>query len=572
MCVLFSGTKKSRKRPKLGRAREIARDARMRGDSYVNYKKSLKPAKTPKLEENLCGSNCRLKCSSRFNAEVRQKLFLEFYSLHSEAQSTLLLRSMNIKDITRITSAKRSCNITYSVSIQGNNEQVCKPALQSIYQIGRGRLDILRRKVTAGVSSPAVSHRGRHCTRPNKTPDNQLREVREHINMFPAEASHYSRNKNPHKLYLASDLSIPKLYELYNMFCGEKEYVPVSLNRYTRIFTEDFNLSFGVPKTDTCGTCDSKKSDQVHVNMYKAAFEMQKHDKKKASECDETCFITFDLEKTLPLPKISTNVAFYLRKLWLYNLGVHCVTKELNRAYFHVWSENEGGRGSEEIASCLMAFVNTMQLQSNKSHLIAWSDSCAGQNKNIYLIMFWQYLILAKKFKIIDHKFPEVGHSYMDSDRDFALVEKKINRCQSVQSVDQYVNLMMSANTKNKPIVTMMADKFINIKELGQQLNLIHNTKNTIGKKVNFQKGIRWIRVEEFGIYKYRESLSEEEPWKEVDLNKKRCETLSSQPMLSSKVRDNKEIDAAKWNDIQKLLPYLDEVFRGFFQSLKKKN
>ena len=41
MYELFSGTKKSRKMTKLGQAREIARDSRMRGDSYVNYKKTL---------------------------------------------------------------------------------------------------------------------------------------------------------------------------------------------------------------------------------------------------------------------------------------------------------------------------------------------------------------------------------------------------------------------------------------------------------------------------------------------------------------------------------------------------
>lgn len=34
-------------------------------------------------------------------------------------------------------------------------------------------------------------------------------------------------------------------------------------------------------------------------------------------------------------------------------------------------------------------------------------------------------MILKGDFKIIDHKSPEVGHSYLDSDRDFERIKKK---------------------------------------------------------------------------------------------------------------------------------------------------
>lgn len=44
--------------------------------------------------------------------------------------------------------------------------------------------------------------------------------------------------------------------------------------------------------------------------------------------------ITFDLQKTLPLPRISTNVIFYKRQLWVYNLGIH--TGSEDQAYLIV--------------------------------------------------------------------------------------------------------------------------------------------------------------------------------------------------------------------------------------------
>lgn len=52
--------------------------------------------------------------------------------------------------------------------------------------------------------------------------------------------------------------------------------------------------------------------------------------------------ISFDMEKTLPLPKISVGEAFYLRQLWMYNLGVHVTHNKVDKAHFHIWTEDEG--------------------------------------------------------------------------------------------------------------------------------------------------------------------------------------------------------------------------------------
>jgi len=52
----------------------------------------------------------------------------------------------------------------------------------------------------------------------------------------------------------------------------------------------------------------------------------------------DTFMITFDLQKTLPLPKLSTNVAPYLRQLWLYNLGIHLTCKDRSQPYFNIWT------------------------------------------------------------------------------------------------------------------------------------------------------------------------------------------------------------------------------------------
>jgi len=61
--------------------------------------------------------------------------------------------------------------------------------------------------------------------------------------------------------------------------------------------------------------------------------------------------LTYDLQKVLLLPKISTNVIYYKRQLNLYNLGVHSGKDQ--KGYFYVWMENEGGRGAQDVGSAV---------------------------------------------------------------------------------------------------------------------------------------------------------------------------------------------------------------------------
>ena len=55
--------------------------------------------------------------------------------------------------------------------------------------------------------------------------------------------------------------------------------------------------------------------------------------------------ITFDMQKTLPLPHLHTNRVFYLCQLWMYNLRIN------------LWEEGTAKRGSCEVGSCLLKFI-----------------------------------------------------------------------------------------------------------------------------------------------------------------------------------------------------------------------
>lgn len=115
---------------------------------------------------------------------------------------------------------------------------------------------------------------------------------------------------------------------------------------YRNIFTNDINLGFGSPRADTCSRCETLKAPELDEHKCSAAtaFEEQAHDHKTALAESDVVYITFDLEKTLPLPRLSCAHAFYLCQLWIYNAGIHVVSMQQHGAFFQIWTLNEARR------------------------------------------------------------------------------------------------------------------------------------------------------------------------------------------------------------------------------------
>ena len=77
----------------------------------------------------------------------------------------------------------------------------------------------------------------------------------------------------------------------------------------------------------------------------------------------------------------------------------------------------------DEIGSCLLKALPTML--GNKRKLIVWSDSGSGQNKNFKMMCVWLHMVESGMLDEVVHKFFVPGHSMMDTDRDFGLIEKR---------------------------------------------------------------------------------------------------------------------------------------------------
>ncbi|CAH2009647.1 unnamed protein product [Acanthoscelides obtectus] len=155
------------------------------------------------------------------------------------------------------------------------------------------------------MNAPTPDKRGQHKNRPHKIKEDVIACIMDHIQKFPSEESHYSRNKNCHKKYLSPILNMATMYKLYIEDCENRKLddsFKVTLSSYAKIFCTKFNLSFGHPRSDTCSVCDSGQKTDLHTENFKAAFESQRRDRERPSMEEDTCYITMDMQQTMPLP------------------------------------------------------------------------------------------------------------------------------------------------------------------------------------------------------------------------------------------------------------------------------
>jgi len=84
-------------------------------------------------------------------------------------------------------------------------------------------------------------------------------------------------------------------------------------------------------------------------------------------------------------------------------------------------------------------------------------------------------MILKDYFKSIDRKFPEVGHTYLDSDRDFGRIEKEMRHHPHAYLLEEYRPIIIQASKGNHVIVT--EPHFRDIDNLASSLKLTNRKK-----------------------------------------------------------------------------------------------
>ncbi len=171
-----------------------------------------------------------------------------------------------------------------------------------------------------------------------------------------------------------------------------------------------------------------------------------------------------DLQQILPTPRLHTGVAYYKRKMWTYNFCIHNI--KTGKSTMYVWHETVAKRGSSEVASCLKKWLDDEYAKGDFGRLIVVSDNCAGQNKNINLVLMYLRELHSNRLTDIDHVYLVPGHSHMACDRNFGNIELKVSALGIVYKPDDYVNAIKTATREGFSVVKMTQDDFLDFGSL----------------------------------------------------------------------------------------------------------
>lgn len=489
--------KKGRKRKYIDQNRTQKKVHKDSNKTYFNYRgRKIEPKP---FSDFRCG--CPKKCSERICSEKRKEQFDRFWSLGSYNAQTSFIAAAVTEYPKQRQYGRSATKKTFSRRYKLDGEIICRNTFVKTLGVSTFRVNTALKKFHG--RSALTDQRGNTGGK-NKLPDTTVQKVIDQINRIPRYISHYSRSTTEAN-FLPPEMTIQKMYNLY---CSE-EIAPVSIATYKRIFYSKFNLKTKSLKKDTCNTCDKlkiaidnennihikeelKEKQKTHLEEAQEAQNLRKRDFEMAKENDEIECLTFDLEKTLPLPRIPTNIVFYKRQLWVYNAGVHSAKND--RGYCYVWVEGMAGRGSQEVGSCLFKHIKCY-LPTTVKHLTLWSDACGGQNRNIKITLFLKSILhTTTNLQTITMNFLMSGHSFLPNDTDFSDIESELKRHQRLYTPDDYINIMKTCRKKKPLIVTKMeSNDFFGVEEIEKH---IVNRKMTQDKeKINWLH-IRSIRLD----------------------------------------------------------------------------
>ncbi|KAL4718046.1 hypothetical protein ACJJTC_002345 [Scirpophaga incertulas] len=215
--------------------------------------KTTQPPKAPKSGE----CKCKLNCFLNFTEEDRKEICKSYWALsdYCGQKDFILMNVMVHAPQKRLVNAtrKRTVSRCYYFNNDDRKIRVCERFFKNTLCISNGPINKAFSEVEISGSFEGQDRRGKHEP-VNKTKEEDVKIVKEHIEAFPTMESHYCR-KTSSKMYLESNLSISKMYELYQEKCKHASIVPVSINVYRNIVWTQYNLEFHKPKKDQCLMC-----------------------------------------------------------------------------------------------------------------------------------------------------------------------------------------------------------------------------------------------------------------------------------------------------------------------------
>lgn len=506
------------------------------GKSYITLGKR-KEMPERKLKPS-CNDKCNHKCGSKFSEEERLIIFKNYWDMADIVkQRTYILTVMQeINPKYRYTArdAGRATNHAFYFFKDDTKMRVCKQFFIATLGITNRCIRTVKSKIKNGTLGQ--DNRGKHDNHKEVCEDIK-NGIRAHISSIPSIESHYTR-AHTEKTYIEGSKTIAQLYRDYKSDCVAQGIPYANLTMYRKIFNYEFNIAFFVPKKDQCQTCVSFQNSNEeekkgleekynsHIEEKNLSREEKIMDKSKISPLFQVA--CFDLEATLPTPNGQVSSFYYKSKLSTYNFTICDITqKGQGPVYCYMWHEGEGNRGAIEIGTCLLNYLKQKSEASDSDALeiTLYSDNCAGQQKNKFVIAAFLYAVANYKIKSITHKYLVSGHTQNEGDNVHSLIEKNIKRALKsgpISTPSQYVGLVQTAKKTGNPfkVIELAHEDFLDIKDLAERTCGNFN-KNSLGQ--NFKlSDISVIKVEKenSSVFFYKTSFKDAD-YKTVKVNNK---------------------------------------------------
>lgn len=180
-----------------------------------------------------------------------------------------------------------------------------------------------------------------------------------------------------------------------------------------------------------------------HLKNKEISRQIKSNDKDSAQNNPLLISAVFDLQQVLPVPKSNVGVSYYKLKLSTYNFTIYNLSSKECQCF--MWNECIARRGSSEIGSCILKFVEC-HVKNGVKEFSFFSDNCSGQNRNKYLFALYSYL--SQKYVIkIRHTFLEPGHTQNEGDCVHSVIERAARNI-PIYTPEQWYSLVRTAKRK----------------------------------------------------------------------------------------------------------------------------
>lgn len=421
-----------------------------------------------------------------------------------------------------------------------------------------------------------MDRRGKSSSK-NKTDASDEAFLREFMMRFPTFESRFGNNSDSALRYLAPTLNATKMYKEYREVCAIEKRKVLSDHMFRRIF-HDETFRFAqkkLSKGESCKVCEEfeklsqengkdRVPEQFKVHNESAVLMKNKFidDVMKSKESiGKIQCLTFQLQRALETPSLSTGAAYFKRPLWTNNL---CIYNEVDaQAFMYVWSEHTAGRGIEEIASGILYHLKN-QIPSDTRHIILYSDA-SHVNRCFKLTLFLKkFLSEASNIESIEQKFFVSGHSYNNCDNSFASIDRRRRACaEEVYSLGDWVTIIKDSKRINpKCVVTVLTgEHFFSCKSVE---DLVVKRKLSVTDEM-----VKWPSIPKI-------INSSSDPFTlvlDIEHNRERRVIDISKPGATNEILKEIKLDQLplakvsrmKYNDLMDLLKYIPAVHHQFY-------